>query len=119
MAYQVDGSKKNPTAGPVKTPAPDVVSTPRNPTGGGGYGENQFNLASSVMPGKSVQSPLAANLRSTVDDPALDQVIAGGSGSRDDVLNTQIRKIGAGNVPPAHGMRNRSGEVGPGDLGNK
>ena len=122
MAVQAKNPSTNPTAGAVKTPAPDVVSTPRNPSGSGAYGQNQFNQPSSVNPGKRVVSPLAANLESTADDDgALAQVIASGAESRDEVLNKQTRAIGAKNVGTTRGMHdpNKADEKVPGGPGHE
>jgi hypothetical protein len=61
-----------------RTPAPDQVTTIRAP-GGQGYGENGSANPSSVAPGKTVRSQLAQNLLDSVDDPAIDEVIAKGT----------------------------------------
>jgi hypothetical protein len=61
-----------------KTPAPDQVTNIRAP-GGQGYGENGAANPSSVAPGKRVVSQLGANLESSVDDPARDEIIAKGT----------------------------------------
>lgn len=62
-----------------KTPAPDQVSNIRAP-GGQGYGENSGTAnPSSVAPGKRVVSQLGANLESSVDDAARDEIIAKGT----------------------------------------
>jgi hypothetical protein len=118
MAVQAGSKGSNPTAGAVKTPAPDAVSSPRHPTGLG-YGQNNYSGASSIAPGQAVRSPLADNLRTSVSDDALDQVIARGAGNGDEVLNTQVRKIGSGNVAAGHGMhdRNKLSEKVPSSVG--
>jgi hypothetical protein len=106
MAIKV-GSKST-TAGAVKTPppsAPDAISAPRHPTPAG-YGQNGPQ-PSSVAPGRSVLSPLAANLKATVDDDgALDTVMARGTArSQTLVDDKQLREIAAGNVPIHPGTR--------------
>jgi hypothetical protein len=93
-----------PATGMPKTPAPDQVTNIRSP-GGSGYGQNGVQ-PSSVEPGKSVLSPLAANLKSAVDDDGvLDRVIRDGTARQDETVTGQLRKIAAGNVPTAHGMK--------------
>jgi hypothetical protein len=105
MAVQADNSKRNPTAGRVKTPAPDQISHPRAPFSGNGYGENGPQ-PSSVPPGAAMRSPLAENLKSTVDDPALNTVIARGTYQSQVVTDDkQLREIAAGNVPTHSGTR--------------
>jgi hypothetical protein len=78
MAYQ--SHRSNPTAGPVKTPAP--TRAPKDfGTIGGAYGGNQFGGASSTRrPGETVTSPLADDLRASSDDgqDVLGKVIARG-----------------------------------------
>ncbi len=98
MAVQ---GKQGPVTAPVKTPAPDQISDVRHPTGHG-YGMNGPQ-PSSVAPGQAVQSTLATNLRSSVDDSVLDEIIGRGTASGK-VDNTQVRSVGTANVPAARGM---------------
>lgn len=101
MAVQ---SKQGPTQAPNKTPAPDEISRPRAGTPAG-HGQNGPQ-PSSVDPGKAVLSPLAANLKSSVTDPALDVVIARGTYKSQVVTDDeQLRQIAAGNVPSHDSMR--------------
>lgn len=144
MARQVDVNAKGnsgDTAGPVKTPAPtkrvvpsapDQVSFVRKPSPNG-YAMNGPQ-PSSVGPGAAMCSPLAQNLRGTVQDAALDAVIASGSaakrgvnltGDADDEnikgqTGSQLRTYSADQkVPTTHGMRSRNNEGGtvPSTLG--
>jgi hypothetical protein len=108
MAVQSKNPGKNPTAGAIRTPAPsapDAISAPRHPTPAG-YGQNGPQ-PSSVAPGKSVLSPLGANMKATVDDDgALDTVMARGTArSQTLVDDKQLREIAAGNVPIHAGTR--------------
>jgi hypothetical protein len=118
MAYQVKtnakGNAKNTTPGftpaPTKTAPPinDVVSQARR--GGDGYSQNSGVNNPSVIPaGTQKISGLAANIRGTVNDPALDAVIAGKP-----IGNTgptgQEREISRTPFKTAFGHRNRSGE---------
>jgi hypothetical protein len=117
MAYKV--AKGNaPATGMQKTPAPDAVSAPRS-GGGQGYGANgPVGNSPSVAPGKSVISPLGANLKSSVDDDGvLDRIVREGT-KLDDSITGQLRKIAPGNVPTAHGMKgaDNSARV-PGKIG--
>jgi hypothetical protein len=95
MALANKGSTR-PT--PVKTPAPKLG---RN-SGGQSYGQASDTTPSSVPPGQAVTSELGQNLRSSVDDPVLADVQAGGVKSQDD--NFQTRTVDATPYPPAHGM---------------
>jgi hypothetical protein len=118
MAYKV--AKGNaPATGIQKSVPPDAVSAPRS-GGGQGYGANgPVGNSPSVAPGKSVISLLGANLKSSVDDDGvLDSVIKNGTARQDVNVTGQLRKIAAGNVPTAHGMRgpDNSARV-PGKIG--
>jgi hypothetical protein len=103
MAFQ--NAKGNaPDTGMPKQPrpaAPDQISKVRAPSAQG-YGMNAGGSnPSSVAPDKIAQtmSPLAANLKASVDDDGvLDDVIAHGT-KLDDEINGQLRKIAGGNVP--------------------
>jgi hypothetical protein len=101
MAYQA-AKGNGPATGMPKTPAPDEVTNIRAPSAPG-YGMNGVQ-PSSVPPGKAVLSPLAANLKSSVTDDAIDSVIANGT-ARNDKVTSQLRTIAAGNVATAHGMK--------------
>jgi hypothetical protein len=67
-----------------KTPAPTQAPRIRfsDDFGGKGdlnYGRNRQNLPSSVEPGATVESDLAKDLRTTVTDPALAEIISRGT----------------------------------------
>ena len=101
------------TPAPTKPQPPDVTMV-RNPTAAG-YGMNGYTGRSSVDPGKTVISPLAAAIKADVNDPALDAVIASGMGKKTTIdssskLTGQERPISDTPFPPAHGMRSRVGE---------
>lgn len=80
------------------------------------YGRNRQNLPSSVEPGATVESDLAKDLRTTVNDPVLDAVQKFGTAAMrspevgdnvEDVRGTpatQIRDIAA-KAQPAFGMK--------------
>lgn len=112
-----------------KTPAPTRVraSDLEGVFGGGGqhdgqYGQNRYGGASSVAPGQRVESPMAQDLRTTAAQGAdggnvLDAIAQKGVGAAgidpltgdavtmaEGVAGSQIRKIGAKNVPDAFGM---------------
>jgi hypothetical protein len=126
MAYQVKTPAKGDapnTGSPGPTPAPrakapaapDSVSKLRAPSTGNGYGQNGFAGRSSINPGEQELSPLAANLKATVDDDgALDAVIARGAKMADS--NFETRSESDVSYPPAHGMKHRTANDGsPGD----
>lgn len=96
------------TPAPTRPAAPDVISAPRHGTPAG-YGMNSDAGAVSLVPGQQRLSPLAANMKATRDDPALDAVISG-----QPIGNTgptgQERPIDPTPYPTTHGMRDRSGE---------
>lgn len=111
MATQVktnaSGNASN-TGAPGPTPAsakkvvpqaPDQVTFVRRPSPSG-YGMNGPQ-PSSINPGQQMISPLAANLKATVDDDgALDTVIARGTAKSATFLDdSQLRQIAAKNVP--------------------
>lgn len=91
MAIQVNRPDDNPTAGAVKTPAPDNISRPKE--GGNGYGQMNDLTPSSIAPGERLPSQLATNLESSVSDEALGRVIGG-----EHMPNLQTRDV-TGNVP--------------------
>ena len=98
-----------PTPGPTKKvipTAPDAVSFVRKPTPAG-YGQNGPANPSSINPGQTLMSPLAANLKASSDDGegCLDTVIARGTARRDDVVTCQLRQIADKACPPAFGMK--------------
>lgn len=106
MANVKTNAKGNaPGGGPIKTPgptrpaAPDVISQAR--LGGDGYGQNSGrNNPSSVPPGQQRLSPLAANLKASVDDDGvLDHIIASGTARQDTTVTGQLRSISDKNVP--------------------
>lgn len=110
-----------PNTGMPRSPAPDVISTPR--ASKSGYGMNSWAGPSSLTPmddsNKGV-SPMAANLKTSGErgsDAVLDAVIREGVGAgsidpmtgdvvtmAEGVAGSQIRKIGAKNVPDSFGM---------------
>jgi hypothetical protein len=108
MARQAE---QNPTAGKInKTPPPDEISRPRNPSAAG-HGQNNDPNPSSIEPGKRVVSPLGLNLETSVDDGggALAHIIANGTAMPSP--DWQTRAVSAEQkVPTTFGMRNRSGE---------
>jgi len=88
-----------PTPAPTRPIAPDVISAPRKATAAG-YGMNSDNGPVSLAPGTTRQSPLADNLRASVDDDGvLDRVQREGTARQDDSVTGQLRKIADGNVP--------------------
>jgi hypothetical protein len=104
------------TGAPGFTPAPkakpqppDAISQVRNPTPAG-YGQNNFAGRSSLNPGEQLLSPMAASLKAAQDDGegVLDTVIARGAKSAEGNFETRPEPVTP--YPPAHGMRNRSGE---------
>lgn len=95
------------TPAPTRPQAPDATLV-RAPTPSG-YGQNGDRNRVSVDPGKTVQSPLAANLRASVGDAALDAVISGKPIGTNGPTG-QERPIDPRPFPPAHGMRDRKGE---------
>jgi hypothetical protein len=117
--------------GMPKSVAPDVISAPR--AAKSGYGMNSYAGPSSLTPmddsNKGV-SLLAANMKEAGErgsDPVLDAIVKAGTAAMDVTLTgdavmaadgaagTQIRKIAAGNVPDAHGMKSRqAGDGSPG-----
>ena len=109
MAYQ--NAKGNaPATGMPKQPrpaAPDQISHIRAPSAQG-YGMNDgASNPSSVPPTKIAQtiSPLAANLKASVDDDGvLNSVIANGT-KLDTEITGQLRKIAPGNVPNHPNMK--------------
>jgi hypothetical protein len=107
MAIQVKTSAKGNapnTGAPGPTPAPDEVSQVRSPTRAG-YGMNGYAGPSSLNPSKAQMSPLAANLKASIDDDgALDRVIRDGTARVDSEITSQLRDIADKNVPDAHSM---------------
>jgi hypothetical protein len=94
-----------PTPAPTRPAAPDVISRPRQATPAG-YGMNSDAGPVSLAPGVTRQSPLADNLRASVDDDGvLDHVQQFGTARRDDSITGQLRKIADGNVPTSYGMK--------------
>jgi len=100
----LDGSTGMPkNVAPTKRPkhGPDVISTPRNPTGGSGYGQNQYGGRSVTDPGELVRSPLAQDMKDTGErgsDAVLDHIVEHGTAKQDDEITGQLRDI-TGNVP--------------------
>jgi hypothetical protein len=94
-----DTGSPGPTPAPTRPAAPDVISRPRAATPAG-YGMNSDAGPVSVAPGTTRQSPLADNLRASVDDDGvLDRVQREGTARRDDSITSQLRSIGDKNVP--------------------
>jgi hypothetical protein len=117
MAYQ--SHQKPPGYQVVRTPAPDEISEIRNPKGGAGYGQNSGSgNPSSINPGKTVESALAANLRQSSDDGdnVLAQVIAKGVAGRGDNVpadgNDQLRTVSAESYPATFGMSRQQSDYG-------
>jgi hypothetical protein len=116
MAVQIKAKGDAPNTGMPKQPrpeAPDEATWVRHPSKAG-YGMNGDPSGSSAPIGKVI-SPLGANIRATVDDPALEALIADGMGRKTTIdsaqkLTGQERPISSDPIKPAHGMRNRSGE---------
>lgn len=108
MAKQVES---DPSAGRInRTPAPDEVSQVRSPSGAG-YGQNNDLSGSSVPVGRRVVSPLGLNIEQSVNDPALQEVIAHGAAGRDDQVPAQKsegwqqRSVDAAPYPITRGMK--------------
>jgi hypothetical protein len=119
MAVQVKAKGNAPATGMPKTPAPDAISAPRRGAGQG-YGANgPTGNNPSVEPGKSITSPLAANLKASVDDDGvLDRVIKQGTARQDDSVTGQLRKIADSNVPThPHMSGAKPGPKVPGKIG--
>jgi hypothetical protein len=96
MAYHAN--RKNPSAGPIKTPPP----TSRDfGFGRQSYGANQWAGRSSADPGVTVMSDLAADLKASSDDGqgVLDAVIQRGVAKNDSTDSFQLRKPPAGGLP--------------------
>lgn len=120
MAYQNAKGNAPSTGAPGPTPAPtkkvipnapDEVTSVRAPTFVGRYGLNGYAGASSAEPKQAVTSPMADNLRGTVDDDGvLDRVIAGDL-RRDvgDPIADQQRPISAEPMQAAHGQVSQTG----------
>ena len=113
MARQVQTNAKgaaDPNAGPAVTPAPtrpakaaapDLIGTPRRQQNvGNSYGLRGYAGASSANPGEMVRSQLAENLKSSVQDDAIDVVIARGTAKQDASITGQLRSINAANKTP-------------------
>jgi len=94
-----------------RTPSPDVVSSIRSTSGQSGYGQSASPLGNSKVslpPGVGgPQSLLGKNLRESVDDPAMDQVLKSGTAGRDDSIpaddGLQRRSVSDVSYPLAHG----------------
>jgi hypothetical protein len=94
-----DTGSPGPTPAPTRPAAPDVISAPRRATAAG-YGMNSDSGPVSLSPGMTRQSPLADNLRASVDDDGvLDRVQRQGTARVDDSITSQLRSIGDKNVP--------------------
>lgn len=95
-----------------RTPAPKLDLK----NGGLDYGEAQdLNTPASVPPGVGgPQSKLGQNLRDSVDDPVLAQVIAQGVAGRPDQVpadgNTQQRTVSATPYEASHGLRRQQAD---------
>jgi hypothetical protein len=94
---------------------PDKLDGDGNPVPLTGYGRGQYSGPSSVSVNDSARMNDFENLATPKNDAALDSLIANGhgdqSGENNAVADLQ-RKIDTTGYPPAHGMRNRSGEGG-------
>jgi len=101
---------------PNRTPAPDNISAPR--AAKNGYGQNSYAGPASLTPNQDAnigRSALGLNMSQTSEgesDPVLSAIIAKGTGAggvdpltgdattmAEGVAGTQVRKIGAKNVP--------------------
>ena len=117
----------NPTAGPVKSPAPvkPYDPTARDRTFGrdsGNPGSNAWSGASSLSPGETTVDVAAA--KQPQPDQTLDLIKSksqamiehDGSGVDRMLTNSQMRDVSSENVPVAHGMHspNKIGETVPG-----
>ncbi len=106
MAFQNAKGDGKATGMPVqpRPVAPDEVSSIRNPSQAG-LGMNGFaGPSSDTEIGKTV-SPLGLNLRASVTDDAIGEVIAHGTAKQDVSVTAQLRKISADAPPPSYGMR--------------
>jgi len=108
---------RNPTAGPVKTPAPTrPAPTPdemrSTSWGRGSYGANGWGGASSLEPGATTK--LNALTAQPDPDPALALLQQRGLNTKDEdnALNTQIRDIGDNNVPVHSAFAKRGADSG-------
>lgn len=94
-----------PTPAPTRPAAPDVISAPRHATAAG-YGMNSDAGPVSLAPGQQRRSPLAENLKASVDDDGcLDRVIREGTARVDNSITGQLRSIADKNVPAHPHMR--------------
>jgi hypothetical protein len=101
-----------PATGMPRPASPDVISTPK--AAHSGYGQNNYAGPASLTPkddsNKGV-SPLAANMKAAGErgsDSVLDTIAKDGTAKP--APDWQTRKVSTEGYPPAHGMRNRSGE---------
>jgi len=124
MAFQNAKGSAAPTGMPrqPKPAAPDEVSSIRNPTLAG-HGQNG-DTNGSVAPVGKVISPLAANMRASVDDPTMDTILSRPRGALNEGTDDQTRKISPNaDVHPSYGMKLRAPDTGspggtvPGKLG--
>jgi hypothetical protein len=99
-----------PTPAPTRPSAPDVISAPRKGTAAG-YGMNSDAGPVAIAPGATRQSPLADNLRASVDDDGvLDRVQRDGTARP--APDWQTRTVSDKGNPAAHGMASRQSNSG-------
>jgi hypothetical protein len=96
--------KPQPGAQINRTPAPKLTTR----TGGQDYGEANSSAPSSLPPGVGgPQSILGQNMRDSVDDPVLAEVMAKGIAGRGDSIpadnKDQLRQVSAEMLAPTHG----------------
>ncbi len=117
------------TPPPTKPVAPDVITHPRAPVMAGFGMSGGAENPSSINPGSKLESPLASNLRASVDDDGLlDRIQRMGVGkgviADVDLQSPQTRDVSKEPYPSAHGMQRRGidsgspGGVVPAQTGN-
>ena len=101
----------------VRTPAPDEVSRIRSPQGGDAYGQNSgAGNPSSLPPGKGgAQSLLGQNMRDSVDDPVMDQILRVGVAGRGDSIpaddSVQERPVSDRGYSPTFGAKRQQADL--------
>src|ERR1700731_1274588 len=89
-----DTGSPGPPPAPTRPAAPDVISHPRAGIAAGFYGGNADSGPVSLVPGTTRQSPLADNLRASVDDSGeLDRIQREGTARQDSSIAGQLRTI--------------------------
>jgi hypothetical protein len=98
------------TPPPTKPVAPDVISRPRAPIGAGYGMSGGAENPSSINAGTKLESPMASNLRASVDDDGLLDRLQRQGSTRGviadvDLQSPQTRDVSKEPYPTAHGMK--------------